>query len=185
MDNNIFQTVFDSLEADIAALDKDKAEYADLEAKIKEGRYSNQTLTKDVYPKLYEMKRKIESGCTNAIQKARGLVAQYREDADRLNDLNPSDITDDIKLLQAGIPLLPRDINAILERNKDNRTMTQLALRYAEEHGIKVDAYYIGGQAEKENADSLDQLISYYAKWIDKENAHEILRKYFDCVLRS
>lgn len=180
MDNNIVQTVFDSLEADTHEINKTRTEYAALDAKIKEGRYSNQTLQKEIYPKRDELKRQIESGCASAIEKAKWLVAQYREDAERLNDLDPSAITDDIKLLTAGVPLLPRDINAILTRNKDNRTMTQLALRYAKEHNIDMKGtYYIGGEAEKETARNLDGIVDYYARWIDKENAHEMLRKFF------
>lgn len=180
MDNNIFQTVFDSLEADTTELDKLRTEYAALEAKIKEGRYSDQTLAKEIYPKRDALRRQISDSSARAIEKAKGIVNQYRQEAERLDDLDPAAITDDIKLLQAGIPLLPRDINAILERNKGNRTMTQLALRYAEEHGVEVNVHYVGGQAEKENADSLDGIISYYARWIDKDNAHNMLRKFFN-----
>lgn len=181
MDNNIVQTVFDSLEADTTEINKTKAEYAALNAKIKEGRYSNQTLTKEIYPKRDALKRQIESGCASAIKKAHDMVATYREDADRLNDLDPSAITDDIKLLTAGVPLLPRDINAILTRNKDNRTMTQLALRYAKEHNIDMKGtFYVGGQAEREQADTLDGVIDYYARWIDKDNANDMLRRFFN-----
>ena len=180
MDTNIVQTVFDSLEADTTELDKVRTEYSALEAKIKEGRYSDQTLQKEIYPKRDAMRRQIADASASAINKAKGLVNQYRQDADRLNDLDPSAITDDIKLLQAGIPLLPRDITAILDRNKGNRTMTQLALRYAKEHGIETGTFYVGGQAEKETADSLDTILTYYAKWIDKDNAHDMLRRFFN-----
>ena len=58
--------------------------------------------------------------------------------------------------------------------------MTQLALRYAKEHHIDMKGtYYIGGEAEKETARNLDGIVDYYARWIDKENAHEMLRKFF------
>lgn len=181
MDNNIVQSVFDSLEADTNEINKTRTEYAALEAKIKEGRYSNQTLQKEIYPKRDALKRKIADDSARAIEKAKGLVAQYREDAERLNDLDPSAITDDIKLLTAGVPLLPRDINAILTRNKDNRTMTQLALRYAKEHNIDMKGtYYIGGQQEKETANNLDGIVDYYARWIDKENNLDMLNRFFN-----
>ena len=181
MDNNIVQTVFDSLEADTHEINKTRTEYAALDAKIKEGRYSNQTLTKEIYPKRDELKRKVESGCASAIKKAHDMIATYREKADRLNDLDPSDITDDIKLLTAGVPLLDRDINAILTRNKGNRTMTQLALRYAKEHGIDMKGtFYVGGQAEREQANTLDGIVDYYARWIDKENNLDMLNRFFN-----
>lgn len=181
MDNNIVQTVFDSLEADTHEINKTRTEYAALDAKIKEGRYSNQTLQKEIYPKRDELKRKVEGGCASAIKKAHDMIATYREEADRLNDLDPSDITDDIKLLTAGVPLLDRDINAILTRNKGNRTMTQLALRYAKEHGIDMKGtFYVGGQAEREQANTLDGIVDYYARWIDKENNLDMLNRFFN-----
>ena len=40
MDNNIIQSVFNSLEADTNEINKTRTEYAAIEAKIKEGRYS-------------------------------------------------------------------------------------------------------------------------------------------------
>ena len=180
MDTNIVQTVFDTLEADTTELDKVKTEYAALEAKIKEGRYSNQTLQKEIYPKRDALRRQIADDSARAIDKAKGLVNQYRQDAERLNDLDPSAITDDIKLLTAGVPLLDRDIRAILDRNQGNRTMTQLALRYAKEHGIDTKTYYIGGEAEEENARNLEGILYYYKNWIDKDNAHDMLRKFFN-----
>lgn len=181
MDNNIVQTIFDTLEADTTELDKVKAEHAALEAKIKEGRYSDQALQKEIYPKRDALKRQISDGSTRAIEKAKGLVNQYRQDAERLNDLDPSAITDDIKLLTAGVPLLERDVRAILDRNKGNRTMTQLALRYAKEHGIDMKGtLYVGGDAERTTANNLDGIIGYYARWIDKDNAHDMLRRFFN-----
>ena len=180
MDNNIVQTVYDSLEAATTEIDKTRSEYAAIEAKIKAGRYSNETLQKEIYPKRDALRAKIRNDSEGAINAAKGLINQYRQDAAKLNNLDPADITDDIKLLQAGIPLLERDVLAILERNHGNRTMTQLALRYAKEHGIDTKTYYIGGQAEEENARNLEGILYYYKNWIDKDNAHDMLRRFFN-----
>ena len=180
MDNNIVQTVYDSLEAATTEMDKTKDEYAAIEAKIKAGRYSSDVLQKEIYPKRDALRQKIYDDSERAINAAKGLVNQYRQDAARLNDLDPAELTDDVKLFQTGVPLLERDIRAILERNKDNRTMTQLALRYAKEHGINLKGtYYIGGNTERTTADNLDGVIEYYSRWIDKDNAHDMLRKFF------
>ena len=181
MDNNIVQTVFDTLEARTDEISKDIAERDKLEEKIKSGRYSPQALKDDIYPKRDALRRKIDSAAEGAIQEAKNLVAQYRTDAAKLNNLDPAELTDDVKLLQSGITLLPRDIQGILERNKGNRTMTQIVLRYAKEHNIDTGGtYYIGGQAEEETARNLDSLLFYYKNWIDKPNAKEMLRKFFD-----
>ena len=181
MDNNIVQTVFDNLEAATTEINKTRTEYAKLEAKIKEGRYSNQTLTKEIYPKRDELKRKIEGECTRAIKAAHDSIATYRADAEALSDLDPSAITDDVKILQAGVTLTARDIQAIINRNPDNRTMIQIALRYAKEHNIDMKGtYYIGGQQEKETANTLDGIVDYYARWIDKENNLDMLNRFFN-----
>ena len=180
MDNNIVQSVFDSLDADTTEIGKTVAEYEELETKIKDGYFGNQALKDEIYPKRDALKSKIRTDSANAMKKAKGLVEQYRQDAEKLNDLDPSAITDDIRLLQAGVALNARDINAILDRNKDNRTMTQLTLRYAKEHDIDVKTIYVGGQAEAETARNLDGIIGYYEKWIDKKDAKNILRKFFN-----
>ena len=181
MDNNIVQSVFDSLEADTHEINKTRTEYAALEAKIKEGRYSNQTLQKEIYPKRDELKRKVSDASARAIKKAHDMIATYRADAEALSDLDPSAITDDVKILQAGVTLTSRDIQAIINRNPDNRTMIQIALRYAKEHNIDMKGtYYIGDQQEKETANNLDGIVDYYARWIEKENNLDMLNRFFN-----
>ena len=181
MDNNIVQSVFDSLEADTHEINKTRTEYAALEAKIKEGRYSNQTLQKEIYPKRDELKRKVSDASARAIKKAHDMIATYRADAEALSDLDPSAITDDVKILQAGVTLTARDIQAIINRNPDNRTMIQIALRYAKEHNIDMKGpYYIGDQQEKETANNLDGIVDYYARWIEKENNLDMLNRFFN-----
>ena len=152
-----------------------------LETKIKENRYSRQALEKEIYPQRDALRAEIRTKSEGAIKEAKGLIEKYRQDAEALNDLDPAEITDDIKLLQAGIPLLPRDIQAILKRNSSNRTMTQLALRYAEEHKIDTHGtFYIGGQQEKETADTLDGMLYYVEKYIDKPDAQTMIDKFFN-----
>lgn len=127
------------------------------------------------------MNQQIKAQSEKAIQAAKALVAKYRADAEKRNNLDPAELTDDVKLFQTGIPLLPRDIQAILERNSGNRTMTQLALRYAKEHGIETGGTnYTGGEAERQTANALDEIIRYYSRWIDKRNAKDVLRRFFN-----
>ena len=180
MDNNIVQTVYDTLEARTDEISKTIAERDKLEEKAKSGRYTPQALQSDIYPKRDALRNQARNQAEAAIQEAKNLVSQYRADAAELNNLDPAELTDDVKLLQSGITLLPRDIQGILKRNAGNRTMTQIVLRYAKEHNIDTGGtYYIGGQPEEETARGLDTIISYYAKWIDKPNAKDMLTKFF------
>ena len=181
MDNNIVQTVYDALEVSSEEIGKTVSECDKLEEKIKSGRYSPQALKDDIYPKRDALRRKVQDDSAAALDAAKKLIAQYRADAAELNNLDPAELTDDIKLLQSGITLLPRDIQGILKRNSGNRTMTQIVLRYAKEHNIDMGAtYYIGGQQEEETAQNLETILLYYKKWIDKPNSKEMLRKFFN-----
>ena len=180
MDKNIVETIYNTLEARTDEISKVVAERDAMEEKINSGRYSPQVLKDEMYPKRDELRRRVRSLCEGSLQEARNLVEQYRQDAAELNNLNPADLTDDVKLLQSGITLLPRDIQGMLQRNKGNRTMSQIILRYAKEHDIDTGGtYYVGGQEEKETADGLDAIIHYYKNWIDKPNAIKMLNTFF------
>lgn len=180
MDNNIVQTVYSTLESHTDEISKVIAERDALEEKAKSGRYTPQALKDDIYPKRDELRRKVQSMCDSALQEAKGHVEQYRRDAAAMNNLDPAELTDDVKLLQSGITLLPRDIQGILKRCEGNRTMTQIVLRYAKEHDIDTGGtFYIGGQQEEQTARGLDTILTYYKNWIDKPNAKEMLTKFF------
>lgn len=181
MNDNIVETVYAHLEAHAAEISKTIAERDEVEAKMKSGRYSQQAIQNELMPKWGELRRKVRYESDNAIQAAKNLVEQYRQEVAEMNNLDPAELTDDIRLLQSGITLLSRDIQGILKRNSDNRTMTQIVLRYAKEHGIDVGGtFYIGGQQEEETARNLDGIIHYFSKWIDKPNAKEMLDKFFN-----
>lgn len=180
MDNNIVETIYSTLDSSTDEIGQAIAERDALEQKINSGRYSPQALRDEIYPKRDELRQKVKILCNSALNEARNHVAKYRADAAELDNLDPAELTDDVKLLQSGITLKPRDIQGMLKRNEGNRTMLQIILRYAEEHKIDTGGtFYVGGQQEKQTADSLDQIIHYYEKWIDKPNSKQMLRKFF------
>lgn len=181
MDNNIFETVYNSLVDSTEAIAKDVAEYAKTTKEVESGRFTQDAIQNEIFPKQNELRRKIRESSEKAIATANDIIKQYRIDVERMNELDPAEITDDINLLQDGIVLLPRDIRAMMRRNAENRTMTQIILRYAHEHDIDTSGivYTGGGQREMENAKNLEEIVRYYAGWIDKPNAPEMLRKFF------
>lgn len=180
---NIKESIYNKLESNIEEIGKTIAERDELQEMVQSGAYSPVYLKDEVYPKLNKLKQKVFTDSENAIRDAKSSVNEYRKKAAEENRLNPSDLTDDIKLLQPGVTLFPEDIKGMIERNSDNRTMTQIILRYAKEHNIDTGAtIYIGGEAERELADNLDGVLDIYSKWIDKPNAKEMLDKFFDMV---
>ena len=172
MDNNIVETVYNTLDSHTEEIGKVIAERDALEEKIKSNRYTPQVLKEEIYPRRDELKSKVRTMCDAALKEAQSHIDQYKADAAEMNNLDPAALTDDVKLLQSGITLLPRDIQGMIKRNEGNRTMLQIILRYAKEHNIDMKGtFYVGGEAEKQNANNLDTLIYYYSRWIDKEKA--------------
>ena len=176
---NIYQSVYDTLSEGTESLKGRKASVKELNEKIDSGRYSSTALQAEIYPKRDELKRSIRGDADKILDNARNMIAEHEEELRKLDVLNPSDITDDVKLFNSGIVLNANDIKGILERNKTNRTMTQIALRYAEQHNIKVDVYYNKSANVIRELDGLKDAVNRYSRWIDKENATEILNKFF------
>lgn len=176
---NIYQAVYDTLSEGTENLREQKDSLKRLEEKVDSGRYSSTTLQREVYPKRDELKRSIRGEADKIIDNAKNMIAEHEEELRKLDVLNPSDITDDVRLFSSGIVLNANDIKGILERNKENRTMTQIALRYAEAHNIEVDVMYNKSSNVIRELDGLKEAVSRYSRWIDKDNASTILNQFF------
>ena len=177
---DIRQTVYDALKASTEKIAETIAECEVLEKKIESGRYNPQFLKDEIYPKRDTLRGNISRMCESALNEAKAMVSQYREQAVESNNLDPAQLTDDVKLLQPGIILKPQDIQGMLKRNEGNRTMLQVILRYAKENNIDTGGtYYTGGQEEKDIADGIDTILYYYKNWIDRPNAKEMLDEFF------
>lgn len=150
-----------------------------IEEKIRSGRYSDAVVRQELKPQRDDLKAEIRQKSEKAIRDAREKVNEYRQKIQAENTLNPKDLTDDIKLLRAGITLNADDLRAMLDRNSENKTMVQIILRFAKEHDINVGVYYTGGDEEKATADELDNILSYYADWIGTPQASDTLDKFF------
>ena len=180
--DNIVKGVYDLLGEKTGEIGKVIAEVNTVEEKIKSDRYTPQVVSGELYPERDRLKRKVRSMSDAALRDAKNLVEQYRQDVEKSNSLNPDDLTDDVKLLQSGIVLNASDIKWMIERNQGNRTMLQIILRYAAEHGIDTGTIYSGGEDEMQTADNLDSIIHYYSRWIDTPNARAMLDKFFDAA---
>lgn len=179
---NIIETVYDALKESTKEVQKVVEEKVQLEEKVKAGRYSAETVQNEIKPRIDDLKRKTKSLSEQAIADAAALVSKYRDEIEERYCLDPEELNDDIKLLQAGIPLSVRDVQAILRRNEDNRTMTALALRYAEQHDLKIEHSYTFERelkAARDTADALDQVLIYYPNWIGTDHAFTMLDKFF------
>ena len=134
-----------------------KAEYDQLTADRKSGKYSDNYLKEKVYPRQFELKRQMERVQDKAYSDVNTLTEEMRSYLRGLDALNPEELTDDTKLLNSGIKLTKNDIQSILDRNSGNRTMTQLALRYAKENSIEglEHTYYVSAESKMESFDNI------------------------------
>jgi len=180
---DITNDVYTALLNSTQEIQKGVQEQTELEEKAASGRYSAETVKNEIRPRIDVLRRQTRKLSEQAIESARGLVATYRAKIDARNDLDPSEITDDIRLLQCGVPLTARDVEAILKRSENNHTMQMLAIRYAEQHDLRIEhcpfTFELETKAARDRADALDQTLLYYQNWIDKKNAVEMLNRFF------
>lgn len=179
---NITQNVYDHLKDSAEKIGKTVEERDTMNDLIKSGRFTQQALRDELYPKRDSLNREIDGAKREAIDAARKMIAEYREENQRAQRLDPAELTDDVKLMQPGIKLLRRDIEAILERNANNRTMTQLALRYAKDNGIDMGGtMYTGGSVEEATAQKLENVLFYFEKYLGRKDAIQMLDRFMNC----
>jgi hypothetical protein len=158
-----------------------KKEYDDLEKAKSSGRYSPQYINDTIRPKQFKIHLQLNELQGKANSEVKKLVEEMRTYLRGLDALNPDEITDDIKLLNCGIPLKKNDIQAILERNKGNRTMTQLALRYCKENGMDdVKIYYQPAEEQMRGYEGAASAAGVVIKWYDNPRGFESM--YSQCL---
>ena len=179
---DVVNEVYSGLKEATTEVQKIVAEQNDLEKRVKAGRYSAETVQNEIKPRIDDLKQRILSMKEKTFADAKALVDGYRNEIDEQNNLDPKEINDDIKLLQTGIPLTVRDVEAILKRNENNRTMSQLAIRFAAQHDLKIENSYRFEREQNEAkavADALDQALTYFPNWIATDKAFDMLDKFF------
>lgn len=180
MNDELRQSVYNTLKEATEEIGKLKAELNKLSEKANSGVYSKMTLTNDILPAISSVKRQIETRTSKAAEDAKGLVTAYKAKMKEADSLKGSEITEDAALFSAGVKLTAEDILAILNRNEGNATMQQLAIRYAAENKIDIgNVTYVGHTRDMQEADGINTAISYYAGWIDKDNALDMLDRFF------
>ena len=179
MENNITETIYRTLETRTDEIMETVNQRNELIDAIKSGKYSRQE-TEKMNRQRDTLRQKINADVDRAFKETQGILNQYRTEVANMNRLDPAELTDDVKLLSDGIILNARDIEGMLERNSENRTMVQIILRFAKEHNIDIGrTYYIAGQEEQKLANSLEEIARLYQKWMSKSNGKEMLDKFF------
>lgn len=177
------KNVYGSLKESSEMISEMRKAYNDLDDKIKSGRYSETAIRGELMPQQETLRRDIRRASEKAIDKAKVFVIDYQEQLKAADNLNPDDITDDVKLFNTGVKLTARDIEAIYARNRGNATMEQLTLRYAEQNGIDLGRdrpIFYGHRIEIQEAENVLSLVERFEQWINTPQALEMLKKYFN-----
>ena len=161
---------------------KKAQEYEKLKKERDSGNYTAQYINSELVPEMGKKREELRKLQEEVKKEVRTITEDMKKSISDKERLNPEELTEDVKLLQGGLSLKERDIEGILERNSDNRTMIQLALRYAEEHGLKVNTLYVSGTEEVRQCDSIALAIDTVVKWYDTESAY---RRIYDTVFSN
>jgi hypothetical protein len=187
----IIQDIYTMLRNATDAITPMCAEIDKLQADIDSGKYSNEVNAKNI-AKIADIRRAIRAKAAETLSDVKKAVAAHCDRLYALDDLRGDALTDDARLLSAGLKLTERDLIAILKRNADNPTMKQLVLRWANENNVDLRRYaqerglpletvvYVGHAQEIRDVEALiDTSMRFLDHWVDKPNAMDILNKFF------
>ena len=150
-----------------------KVEYDKLTQERQSGTYSVDHINKVIYPRQYELKRAMELAQRKAHSDVDALTKEMGSYLRSLDALRPEDMTDDVKLFSSGVTLSKRDIQDIIDRNPDNRTMVQLALRYASEKNIQgLETRYLSSESQTKNFENIQYCADTVIRWYDKPDGY-------------
>lgn len=142
---DFFEKYLDILDKYIGKLRNRQRELDGLVEKSKDFRkYSQDYIRGTIKPDIQKINQEMESLRTEGVEVVTVMCEEYKKQLLSEDALRGSQITDDAKLFSSGISLTKEDLDAMLERNKDNRTMAQIICRYADEHDIVLNARYVG-----------------------------------------
>lgn len=178
---DITSAIYKTLLRGATEISKQVTENDELTQKIVSNKYSPEAV-KEFRERQSELKTIINRAVDNAVREAKAMVKDYRSKIEDQNILDPSAINDDLKLLQAGITLYPKDIKNLMERNSDNRTMQLVIMRYAKEHNIDTIGITYSHQLSEDidTANNLESIINYSESWMKTDNATNMLLKFFN-----
>lgn len=151
------------------------AQLNEVEAQISSGIYSAEHIRRELFTKKDVLKGKIRDTREKAEKAAKAVCDEYVQELRDQEELDPALLTDDVRLLQAGVKLNERDAKAMLRRNAGNQTMTQLILRYCKENDIETGVYYYGNKPIIDSVGAIPTAVNTSLRWSNQENVYDRL----------
>jgi len=179
--NELVTSVYSILKDAIDDVAEKTEAVAKVQGKIDSGVYDQGYVHSELMPEMNRLKREVKDAAGIAEEKANAAIDEWQTSVRALDTLNPDDITEgDYRLLTCGLPLSADDVLAILDRAAANRTMQQLAFRYAEVHGLELprDRVYTSATQDARKADSLREPVHLFVRhWITTDKAASMLQQ--------
>ena len=148
-------------------------EIRDLEEMKKSGKYAAEYILKSIDPKIMTLKQKIEKLKISSENSINEMCEQYRRELLDEDSLKGSELTEDAKLLNSGMKLSKKDLDAMLRRNDGNKTMEQLICRYADENNIDLGIVYTGNNPTLAKLKAIPYVTGVALKWYDQPDLVE------------
>lgn len=181
---SIFKAVRASLHTSAQEIRELNEKIKEIDKKIESKRYSDYYIRSSLEPERAKLRKEIEKAKEAASKRASDLlneaIAEYR----RMDDLDPSQLTDDVKILDLGrlFALTEKDLLAIIARDPANVTMRQVVTRYAAEHDIdlgKEMKYFGHAQEIRSLTEFRDTVSMYFPSWAEKPNVDAMIEEAF------
>ncbi len=153
-----------------------------LEDQLKDERLKPEYKQNVLYPKIGDLRFKISQRKNDIQLMVKKMTDGAKQQISALNDIRGEDLTDDAKLFSCGVKLSENDLEKIIDRNNGNATMIQLALRYADQNGMKLKRVLDTHSRELTACDDLYGTAKLYIDhWIDNpDQGTTILDRFFD-----
>lgn len=178
-----YKSVVRSLRDNGKEITKLTREMNDLMTDIKSEKYSVGYINSDLMPKYELMKARVSGLKSAALADVHRLTDAKKAEISDESQIRGEDLTDDAKLFSCGIPLTEQDIRHIVKRNSGNRTMINLAAKYAKQNNMNTpDLYDLADHSEElESCETVNSLAARYCdQWLGNDQGFRQLDVYFD-----
>ena len=146
----------------------DKQEKA-IQDKIKSNRYTAKAVQTELQPELATIRRNRETRREDGVAAVRARASEYIAELRKADQLNPDNLTDDIKLLQSGVALSADDLATLFDRNAGNSTMQKLITDFAKQHNRDIQRYYRPANADLiKGVENIPEVMRIVLKWHNK-----------------
>ena len=147
-----------------------------IDDKIKSKRYTPDIVSKELVPELQNIKREINKRKEEGCKAIRTCSDEYIIELRKADQLNPDNLTDDIKLLQSGVALSADDLTMLFDRNAGNSTMQKLITDFAKQHDRDIQRYYRPANADLiMSVNTIPEAMQTVLNWYNKPSIYEQL----------